>query len=202
MSALRLEVFAETTGGPLGTVVTDSEAMEEQRLAAYEQGYAAGWDDSVAAQDSDLAQQKSEVSRALQGLAFTYEEARAHVLRGLEPLLRAIVQHALPQAARGALAGIVLDAARPVAAELSDAPVTVVVNPATRPLVEQHLAEAAPFPYRFEEEPGLAEGQVHLRLGESEARIDLDEMLAAMSTAIDSFFTTLPSTPQKDRSHG
>lgn len=201
MPALRLDVFSETMAGPSGTVVTDGEAIEEQRLAAYEQGYAAGWDDSVAAQDGDAARQRSETGRALQALAFTYEEARAHVLRGLEPLLRAIVQHALPQAARGALAGIVLDAARPVAAECADAPVTVVLNPATRPLVEPHLAEAAPFPYRFEEEPGLAEGQVHLRLGDAEACIDLDETLAAIAAAIDSFFATLPPA-EKEHRHG
>jgi flagellar biosynthesis/type III secretory pathway protein FliH len=202
MPALRLEVFTETTATPSGTVVTDGEALEEQRLAAYEQGYAAGWDDSVAAQDSDQARQKSEASRALQALAFTYEEARAHVLRGLEPLLRAIVQHALPQAARGALAGLVLDAARPVAAELADAPVTVVLHPATRPLVEPHMAEAAPFPYRFEEEPGMAEGQVHLRLGDAETRIDIDETMEAIAAAIDAFFSTLPAAPEKDRRHG
>lgn len=79
---LRLEIFeSDEPGGPAETVVLDTSALEEARLASYDSGYAAGWEDATAAQSGDQSRIRAELARNLQALSFTYQEARSHVLR-------------------------------------------------------------------------------------------------------------------------
>ncbi|MDA7965210.1 MAG: ABC transporter ATP-binding protein, partial [Ruegeria sp.] len=63
-----LEDFTVQTGaGALHML--DDEALEEQRLAAFENGYGAGWDDAVQAQDQARGQLSAELSGALSDLS-------------------------------------------------------------------------------------------------------------------------------------
>lgn len=188
MSPLRLEVF-KTTAEPAGTtVVTDLSAMEEARLAAYEQGYTAGWDDSSAAQAEDQTRLGAEIARNLQTLAFTYQEARTHVLRGIEPLLAQMAERVLPDMARAALAPMIVETLRPLATSLADSPVILLINPAARPAVEVLIERSGALPVTLEEEPTLGEGQAQLRFGQTEIRIDLDRAVAEIATAVRGFF--------------
>lgn len=190
MPLLRLEVFeANVTGA--ATVVTDSGALEEARLAAFEQGYTAGWDDAGAARSADQARMQADLARNIQSLSFTYHEARNHVLRAIEPLLIAMVDRLLPGVARAALAPIVRETLLPMAAAMAEEPMVLVLNPAAREAVEQILAQTTGLPLRIVDEPSLSEGQVYLRLGETETRIDTDRALAEISAAIRDFFTLL-----------
>ena len=107
MPPLRLEIFEikkETTNS---TVVTDLNALEEARLASYEQGYTAGWEDAVAAQKDERSQMATELAHNLQLLNFTYHEARSHLLKGIEPLLLALVTQVLPETVRAGIGLIV-----------------------------------------------------------------------------------------------
>ena len=54
MPALRLEVFdrAPASDGSMQPLV-EVTAVEEAKVASFEQGYSAGWDDAVAAQQGD-----------------------------------------------------------------------------------------------------------------------------------------------------
>lgn len=85
MPPLRLEVFETAAKQGAETVITDLSALEEARLASYEQGFSAGWEDALAAQADDRKQLAADLAHTLQSLSFTYHEARAHILRGLEP---------------------------------------------------------------------------------------------------------------------
>lgn len=186
---LKLELF--DIGGPrLATEearVTHA-ALEDARAASYETGYAAGWEDAVNAQTTEQTRTNQEVARNLQALAFTYHEARSHVLRTLEPLLRDMVAKVLPDMAREALGQFVLEALRPIAARLTDSPVTLTLNPASRAAVERHLAAESSLPLRILEEPSLGEGQVYLRFDDREQQVDLDGVITAIAGAVDSFF--------------
>lgn len=188
MPLLRLEVF-ETTTGSGATIVTSADAMEEVRLAAFEQGYTAGWDDAGAAQSDDQARMRADLARSLQALSFTYIEARGHVLRTIEPLLTAIVGQLLPGVARAALGPFVLETLAPLAATMADAPIVLVLHPSAREAVESLLDHSAVLPLRIVEEPSLGDGQVYLRLGETETRIDTDRALAEIAAAVRDFFT-------------
>lgn len=186
---LRLEVFEtgqESSGG--GVVVLDQVALEDARLAAYDQGYSAGWEDAVAAQSDEQDRIRGDLARHLQALGFSYQEARMHVLRAIEPLLVEIVGRLLPELARESLAPVVLEALMPMAKAMADTPVTLVMNPAARPAIEALLERATGLPLVLQEEPTLGEGQVYLRLGSTETHVDLDRAVADITAAVRGFF--------------
>ena len=186
--------------GPTGRSRLSREqgAVEEAKLASYEQGYAAGWDDAAAAQSEDQARLRAEIARNLQSLGFTFHEARVHVLRAIEPLLAAMIARLLPATAVAALGPLVRETLMPLAEGLAETPVTLVVNPASRAAVEAFLSGTTSLPLSFIEEPSLGDGQVHLRLGDTEARVDLDAAVAAIGSAIFGFYTLI----EEDRKHG
>ena len=196
---LKLEVF-ETDAPAAGNsgVVLDVMLLEEVKLAAYDSGYAAGWEDAAAAQSSDQTRVSADLARNLQSLAFTFHEARGHILRALEPLLTEVTGRLLPDLARETLAPLVLDILMPIAEKNVDVPVSLILNPAARPAVESLLEQATGLPITVVEEPSLSEGQVYLRLGTVETHINLDRAIAEITTAVRGFF----ETPERIKDHG
>jgi flagellar biosynthesis/type III secretory pathway protein FliH len=189
MPPLRLEVFDTGRDTADATVVTDLNAMEEARLASYEQGYTAGWDDSVEAQRSERSQLTVDLAHNLQSLSFTYYEARSHILKGMEPLLVGLVQHLLPEVAKVSLAGIVQQALASLVQDSGDPPVKLLLNPAARDTIEALIDPTKAPPLILVEEDTLGEGQVFLQLGENETHIDLDAAILEIKTAIADFLT-------------
>lgn len=186
---LRLEVFeTEERYSVPNTVVLDTLSLEEAKLSAYDSGYAAGWEDAAAAQTTDQTRIGADLARNLQSLGFTYQEARMHVLRALEPLLQEMVGRLLPELARETLAPIVLDVLMPMAERMADAPVTLVLNPRARAAIEALLEQATGMPLTIVEESSLGEGQVYLRMGDAETQIDLDRATAEITAAVRGFF--------------
>lgn len=175
------KAFSETVQIPLAD-------LEEAKLAAFEKGYSAGWEDAVAAQEGEAAKLRADLGRNLQALSFSYHEARGHVLRTLEPLLRDMVAKVLPAVARESLGSVVLEQLLPIAESLADTPVMVVVSPESRETVEAMLRARAGFPMQFSEEPTLSDSQVYLRFGDIETRVDLDGVIAAIAEAMSAFF--------------
>ena len=188
MPALRLEVFEVASEPARTTVVTDLSAMEEARLAAYEQGFTAGWDDAVAAQADNQTLLGAEIAKNLQELSFTYQEARSHVLHAIEPLLAQMAERVLPDMARAVLAPMIVETLRPMATALADTPVTLVISPAARPAVEALIERTGALPVTIETETTLGEGQAQLRFGQSETRIDLDRAVTDIAAAVRGFF--------------
>lgn len=197
--ALKLEIFdSEPKPQKSHTVVLDRVTLEDEKLASYETGFKAGWDDASAAMTEDQTRIRAELARNLQTLSFTYHEARSHVLKAVEPLLLQIVGQLLPEIARETLAPFVLETLMPLAEGLGDAPVTLVINPAARASVEALLEQATGLPLTIEEEPTLGDGQVYIRLGTVETQVDLDKATAEIAAAVRGFF----DLPGKDRPNG
>lgn len=186
---LKLEVFdleVKSTKDPV--LVTSTGAVEEAKLNAYEQGYAAGWEDCANAQTEAKTAIQEDFGRNLRNLSFTYNEARMHVLRSIEPLLHEMTSRLLPEMAREALAPVVLETLMPMVEELADAPIHLVVNPVVRQSIEALLDQATGMPLIIREEPSLPAGQVYLRLGDTEAKVDLDQATQNITAAVRSFF--------------
>jgi flagellar biosynthesis/type III secretory pathway protein FliH len=198
MRPLKLEVFDTGEKPATATVVMQGSDLDEARLAAYEQGFTAGWDDATAAASDDQSRMRTELGRNLQALSFTFHEARTHVLRALAPLLEEMAGRLLPELARASLAPLVLETLMPLAETLAETPVAIVLNPAARPAVEALLHEATGLPFTLREEPTLGEGQVYLRLGDSETRIDLDRATAEITAAVRGFY----ELTHQERKHG
>ncbi|MDO9525305.1 MAG: flagellar biosynthesis protein [Gemmobacter sp.] len=195
---LQLEVFETETIQNTSTVVMDGSELEEARLVSFESGYKAGWDDAVAAQTDDQMAQRDEIARALQGLSFTYHEARNHILRALKPLVTDIASRFLPDIARASLPHMVAETLMPFAEMAAEAPIRVHLHPSSRLSVEELLGTDPGLPLILIEESSLSPGQVWIRLGDQETQIDLDGALTAIRTVLDDFF----SAAKKDYSHG
>jgi flagellar assembly protein FliH len=189
MAPLRLEVFdtARALDGSIQPLV-EATAVEEAKVASFEQGYSAGWDDAVAAQQGDQTRIRADLARNLQSLSFTFQDARSHVLQAIRPLILQMVDRLLPEVAREALAPTVLDAVMPFAEELADAPLTLVLNPVVRSQVEDLVTQATGLPMVIEEEPSMPEGQVYIRFGGSEAKVDLAQVTTDIAVAVRAFF--------------
>lgn len=185
--ALKLEIF-EAADAPPAAAGTADHTLEEARLAAYEQGYTAGWEDASGAAAQEQTRIRADLARSIQALGFTFHEARAHVLKALGPLMQEMTGRLLPEMAREALAPTVLEALMPLAERLAEAPVELVLNPASRVPVESLLEQATGLPLSIVEEPSLGEGQVYLRLGGAETRIDLDAATGQLTAAVRGFF--------------
>lgn len=199
MPPLKLEVFeAPSQPGTGQTIVMDRAAIEDVRLQSYEAGYAAGWEDATTATQDDQARIGSELANNLQQMAFTFQEARAHVVKSVQPVLTQLCTQLLPPLAREVLAPVVLDTIMPLIDDLADSPVHIRLNPAARPAVERLLAQAAGLPLMITEEPTLGEGQVYVRLGEVEHRVDLDRAVTQLTRAVHDFF----EYSEKDDAHG
>lgn len=196
---LKLEVF-ETESRPAKsqTVVLDRVALEDEKLAGYDSGYRAGWEDANAAGSEDQTRIRADLARNLQSLSFTYHEARTHVLKAIEPLMLQVVGRLLPEIARESLAPFVLETLMPIAEGLGEVPVRLVLNPASRAPVAALLEQATGLPVVIEEEPTLGEGQVYLKLGAAESEVDLDQATADIAAAVRDFF----DLPGKDRPNG
>lgn len=196
MPPLKLEDFAEPCQMP--DLPGLSEPDEEQRLAAYEEGYGAGWEDATTAQSDARAEREAEAARHLQVLSFGYHEARLHVLKSLEPLLQEMTAQLLPMMARAALVPIVLDTLMPLADRMADSPVTLRIAPDVRDLMDRLLpATTQGIPMRILEDPALTSGQVLIAAAEAggaaEAQIDLDAATAAIARAVADFFDLQPT---------
>lgn len=189
MPGLRLEIF-DTAAAPDGGLqpLVEVSALEEAKIASYEQGYSAGWEDASAAQQGDQSRIRADLARNLQSLSFTFQDARSHVLQAVRPLILEMAGRLLPEIAREALAPTVLEALAPMAEEMGDAPVTLVLNPTARERVEGLVAQAIGLPVLIEEEDSLGEGQVYIRLGPRETTVDLDRVTREITAAVRAFF--------------
>ena len=174
--------------GQAETLVLDTGALEDAKLASFESGYSAGWEDAAAAQADDRTRVSADLARSLQSLTFTYHEARNHVLKAVEPLLRHVVGHLLPVLAKDTLAAKVLEVLLPLADNLVAAPITLMLNPAARSAIEDILAKTSGLPLILVEEPTLGEGQVYLKLGDVEREVNLDRAVLEISAAVRGFF--------------
>lgn len=174
----------EAAPGPNAAVTVAPEAVETARLEGYEAGYKAGWDDATRALSEDQSRIGAEFARNLQDLGFTFQEARAHVMHALEPLLAGMVERVLPRLVSDTIGHTIVEELLPLASDAADAPIEVVVSPASRPALENLLSASVSVPFDLIEEPTLAEGQVFLRSGKLERHIDFTSAVERIGAAV------------------
>ena len=163
--------------------------IEDQKLDAFERGYQAGWEDSTKAQADSAERISEDFARNLRDLSFTYQEAYAGIIAGMEPLMRQIVEVVLPQIAKDTLAERVAGILMQEIAAHGHQPVELVIAPESAEALRAILPDDPTMPTEIREDSSLAEGQVQLALGTSiEREIDLQEVLGAIGTAVEGFF--------------
>jgi len=140
-------------------------ALENERLASFETGYSAGWEDAVKAQADDQTRVSSDLAQNLQDMSFTYHEAVAHLNKSIEPLLQDIVAKVLPQMAKETLGMQIVEQL----AELARA--------------QTGVQE----PFEITSEPSLGDGQAYIKFGPAEREIDTGQLIEGIQSAMTAF---------------
>jgi len=182
-----LEDFQAAPAAPTERTAPGSashEEVEAARLEGYEAGYKAGWDDASRTLSEDQSRIGAEFARNLQNLGFTFQEARAHVMHALEPLLAGMIERVLPRLVSDTIGHTIVEELLPLASDAADAPIEIVVSPASRPALEGLLADTVSVPFDLIEEATLAEGQVFLRSGRIERHIDFTSAVERIGAAV------------------
>lgn len=176
----------------------DTDAEEEQRLAVFEQGYSAGWDDAIAAQARNTQIATDQFAKNLSDLSFTYQEAVQHISAALVPCMTALAETLVPD---------VLDAGlvHRIATELENAvevdgaaEIEVRCSSARHPLVSAALPQMIDMPVTVVVDSLLSPDAVSIHFATSKRHIDLSELSQHIRQAIDAF----AYQSDKDRSNG
>ena len=178
--------------------VFDPEDIEDEKLAAFEQGYQAGWDDAVAAQNETLTFVSSGLASSLQNASFEYHELRATLNGTIEAIIQEITTAILPQIAQASLGSHVREQIVALARDMLDCHVEIVVSPLSEAAVQNALADDPPSPFILITDELLAPTQVVLRLENKEVELHLERTVTEISTAVAAFF----ATGQDEVSHG
>lgn len=181
-----LEDFTiQADGGTLHLLNED--ALEDQRLAAFDQGYGAGWDDAIQAQEQSRDHISAELSKALEDMSFTYHEALTRMAMSLEPMFESLVQLVLPHSIDRSFAIRLTEQLRDMAREQIDQPMQILVPEGRGAEVEGVLLSDMPQPPRVIEDPSLEPGQARLQVGISRRDVDCADLLASVEQAFDSY---------------
>ncbi len=184
---LQLETFRVA---PQDVPAPDAAQLMQARQQGYEAGHRAGWDACEAAARAAGTDLREAVGTHLQALAFTYQEAQEHVLRGLKPLLQEMTAKVLPQLAHQMLLPRIVEQLHPLVAEGAAHPVTIRVAPTQLEAAEAFLSVTPGHPFRVAPGTELGPGQAILATGQTEQKIDLDGAITAMSAAVTEFLET------------
>lgn len=183
-----LEDFTQVSEARGSRFLSD-DALEDTRLAAFEQGYQAGWEDASNAHSGEQNHISSELARNLQDLSFTYHEAFMHVTTALEPLLTGIVEVVLPDAAHHSLGARIVSEAVELAKTQAQGQLVLTLSSESRERLEPLFQSDLPMPVTMVEDNALGPGQIYLKLGQEERSIDLDSLIKDIQASVSDFFT-------------
>ena len=172
------------------------DSLEDLRLASFEQGYTAGWEDAIRAQATDQTRVTGTLGRNLEDLSFTYQEALVQLTNTVEPVFQALVSAVLPEALMQSVGMQIVEQCTELAREQLDQPVLLVVPVgnanAIKPVLQKNLAMKV----EVVESADMADGQVSLRIGDSEREIDHNLLLSTLRTSIEAFFFNVDEAKQ------
>ncbi len=181
-----LEDFTAPAAG-VAVHLMDEDALEEQRLAAFEQGYGAGWEDAIQAQEQGGVQLSSDLSATLSDLSFTYQEALTRMTLSLEPMFQSLVQVVLPETVERSFATRIAEQLSEMAREQIGQPMQLTVPVGTAEQVEAILPpEFSPRPH-VSEDLSLEPGQARLQVGTAQREVDCAALLSSIATAFDAY---------------
>ncbi len=174
------------TGGGNAPALSDND-LEAERLASFENGYKAGWDDAAKAHSDEQQRIGSTLAQNLMDLEFTRAEIQAQTMKALVPVLRQMTEVLLPELAQGALTGHIVQELEKVARDTINMGVEIRVAPdalePTRAVVPGDLQHAV----AVVADPTLSEGQADIGFAETELQIDLQATLQDVRSLIAGF---------------
>ncbi|MBY5977683.1 ABC transporter ATP-binding protein [Phaeobacter italicus] len=181
-----LEDFAPQTPVVAMPEINEAE-IEEQKLASYETGYSAGWDDAVTAKDNEVTKISSELASSLEDLSFTFHEAQSQLLETLDPMFKVLTSAVLPDAMAASFGHHIVDQLTDMAKSQADQPINIVVSPGEGAAVRALLTRSFSVPVAVREDVGLSAGQAYLKVGGVERELNSAALIDAIKDSIEAF---------------
>ena len=195
---LKLEVF-ETAPLEDTDARLDVHQAVKLRENAFEEGYAAGWQDALEHMRNEDALRRIAVEEALQQISFSYAEAHQALSVAFLGLTGALLSKVMPQVTEMALPERVATELADLVAQQTKFAVIIACSPAVRPMLEP-LQQARPdLQITFHAEPCFSDAQVALRMDAQEREINFDALLEALRTVFEQQSQT-DTTPEQ--AHG
>ena len=179
-----LEDFKTTDPAETATLLMSSLELEEQRLAAFEKGYSAGWEDATAADAQGRSHLSAALSQNIEDAVFSYHEALTQMQQALIPVFEAISEQLLPGMIRNGLAPHIVAAMQNIAAEAMGRPLVLTVPPGCEQAIAPLLPEPEGLEVILDEDPTLGEGQARLHLDDGGVEIDLSALAQDIRDAL------------------
>ncbi|WP_420861745.1 hypothetical protein [Algirhabdus cladophorae] len=174
------------SGSP--AVMAGDEQAEDIRLAAFEDGYRAGWDDASKTNQDNQNKLSMDLVQCFQDFSFGHAEARQHVIKSIEPVLSEVVAKVLPKTAELALVPMVVDAIMDMLSEASQQPVTILVSPENETAVSGSLPDDVAEVVQIEPDPVVGLNQARLVGTSKTVELDLSKALQDISQILQDFF--------------
>ncbi len=186
-----LEDFSVPDKAELPLKLLSEDGIEDIRLASFEQGYTAGWDDAIRAQAKDQSRVTGELANSLEDFSFTYQEALKQMIGAVEPVFQTLLETVLPEAMMQTVGMQIVDECCEMARGQVDEPLLLLVpsgaSPALKPAVQGNL----PMSVEIVENDDLGPGQIRLKIGRKEREIDADHLMSKLHESVDAFFYSL-----------
>lgn len=181
-----LEDFTLQAGG--GKLhLLDEDGLEEQRLAAFEQGYAAGWEDAVQAQEQNRGRISTELAKSLEDMSFTYHEAITRMTLSLEPMFNSLMHTVLPETLERGHSTRLAEQLTDMAREQINEPMQIFVPEGQAAEVKEMLPEGMAETVQVIADPQIQPGQARLQVGISRREVDCSGLLTSIRAAFDAY---------------
>jgi len=181
-----LEDFGNAGIVQTAQMVSD-ESLEEQKLVSFENGYTAGWDDAVGAQDRETSKISTTLANSLQDMSFTYHEAQSQLIESLDPMFKVLTSAILPDAMAASFGHHIVDQLTDMAKGQADQPMVISVASGEGAGVRSALTQNFSVEIKVRENPDLAPGQAYLRVGGLEREINSGALLDSIRESVDAF---------------
>lgn len=162
--------------------------LEEERLAAFERGYSAGWDDALKAHSQERIQATAELRQCLEDIAFTYHEAHTQMMVSLREVIAGLISTVLPRVLRATLASRLSEETADLIEANVDMPIEISISPNMDDDWVEIIDAFETAPLVALRDDDLKPGQIVLRVGIDERELDLDGLLDRIARCIDGFF--------------
>ena len=177
---------AETSEAALPTSISQ-DALEDIKLESFERGYSAGWEDALKAQSGTRTESANSFIAGLQDISFGYHEARAGLIKAMQPVLTDIMAKLLPETAQVTLGAQVVEQLIEMLRKSADQPVRIEATKENLDALEELVEGAISPPFVCVPNSDLGPAQVIFQVGKEEREINLDQVISGISAAMAGF---------------
>ena len=175
------------TDEPVLPASISQDTLEDIKLESFERGYSAGWEDALKAQSGSRTEAANSFIAGLQDTSFGYHEARAGLIKAMQPVLTDIMTKLLPEAAQATLGAQVVEQLTEMLRKSADQSVRIEATKENLDALEELVDGAISPPFVCVPNSDLGPAQVVLQVGAEEREIDLDQVILGISTAMAGF---------------